>query len=797
MKPMELPAELLRWTCDSSLLTFDTTESLGPLGEFIGQDRAIQAIEFGLGIGDSGYNIFVSGMTGTGRTTIIKAFLERAVKKTASPELQDWCYVYNFASPDRPRALGFPASQGKQFRDEVSDLIARLKVEIPRAFESALYEANQKALVEADQHEKQKLYQQLESQAREKSLTVQASPMGLVIIPLKNGAPMDQEEYFALSPEDRRAVDERRESLNDQVAGYLKTVHGLDKAVREKIRELDRKVGEFALTHLFRSIEDKYESLPLVKEYLNAMEAHILDHIDVFRGREIPQAAVMGGSPPEEDPFVPYQVNLFIDNTKTGSPPVIIEHHPTYVNLFGLVERRLKYGTFVSDFTMIKPGSVHRANRGYLVVNAFDLFSNPGAWEGLKRVLKNKEAQIEDLGERMGFPTTTSLRPEPIPLTIKVVLIGNPQVYYILFQLDEDFRNIFKVKADFNTEIDRNEHMLHKYASFVASWCSSGCLRPFDRTGVAATLEHAARLVENQTKLSTRFSELGDLITEANYWAVQEKSEVVTAAHIDRALKEKFYRSNLIAERIQKMIEEGTLLVSTEGAAVGQVNGLAVFSLGEFSFGKPSRITASTYMGKAGVVNVERESQLSGRTHDKGVLILGGYLGQKYARDFPLTLSAGICFEQSYEGVDGDSASSTELYALLSSLSGLPIRQGIAVTGSVNQNGEVQPIGGVNEKIEGFFDVCKAKGLTGDQGVIIPRQNVRNLMLRRDVLDAARAGQFHVYPVETIDQGMEILTGVEAGARKKDGTYPEGSVNARAEARLKQIALGVKEYSSG
>jgi lon-related putative ATP-dependent protease len=800
MNPIELPAEALRWTCDPSLLTFETTESIGPLGGFIGQDRAIKAIEFGLGIADSGYNIYVSGMTGTGRTTIIKAFLEKAVKRIVaetSVALQDWCYVYNFAEPDHPQALNFPPSRGKEFRSEIFELVGRLKVEIPRAFESDAYEANRKAVVDANQRKQQELYQALESKARERGLTVQSSPMGLVVIPLRSGVPLDQEEYLAMGPEERKKIDENRASLNEELAGFLKSVQGLDKSTREKIRELNRKVGQFALAHMFRSMEERYASFPKVVEYLNAMEAHVLEHMDVFRGKETHESPVPSGPPfVEDDAFIPYQVNPFIDNTKTESRPVIIESHPTYGNLFGVVERRLKYGTFVSDFTMIKPGSVHKANGGYLVVNALDVLVNPGAWEGLKRVLKNREARIEDLGERLGFPTATSLRPEPIPVEIKVVLIGNPQLYHLLFNMDEDFRKIFKVKADFNIEIERSDQSLHEYATFVASCCSSGCLRPFDRSGVAAMVEYAARLVEDQTKLSTRFSDLADLTHEANYWASQDKSEVVTAIHVDGALQEKFYRSSLIAERIQRLIQEGTLMVATEGVTVGQVNGLAVYNLGDFSFGKPSRITASTYMGKTGVLNIERESQMSGKTHDKGVLILIGYLGQKYARDFPLTLSASICFEQSYEGVEGDSASSTELYALLSSLSGLPIRQGMAVTGSVNQRGEIQPIGGVNEKIEGFFDVCKAKGLTGDQGVVIPRRNAKNLMLRKDVVQAAREGRFHIYSVETIDQGIEILTGVEAGERRGDGTYPEGSVNARAEARLRQIALGVKEYGA-
>jgi lon-related putative ATP-dependent protease len=498
--------------------------------------------------------------------------------------------------------------------------------------------------------------------------------------------------------------------------------------------------------------------------------------------------------PSPEQSFTEYQVNVFVDNTDTQGPPIVIETNPTFANMFGRIEKKSVFGTYITDFTMIKPGAASLANGGYLVVNALDILINPGVWEGLKRVLKNKEVRIEDLSEQLGIFTTSGLKPQPIPIDAKVIMIGNAHIYQILFSVDEDFKRIFKVKADFDYQIPRDEEIMGNYAAFISSCCNREKLKHFDRTGVAKVIEYGARIVEDQNRLSARFSDIIDIIREANYWAGQDDSTVVRGEHVEKTVEEKVYRTNLVQERIQELIAEETLLVDLAGNKIGQLNGLAVYDLGDFSFGKPSRITAQTFMGRAGVINIERESKLSGKIHDKGVLILSGYLGEKYAQDKPLTLSSSICFEQSYEGVEGDSASFTELAAILSSLSGIPIKQGIAVTGSINQKGEIQPIGGVNQKIEGFFDVCKTKGLTGDQGVIIPQQNVKHLMLKREIIEAGEQGKFHLYAINNVDQGIEILTGREAGQKGADGSYPEDTINYLVDRRLSELAKGLKEY---
>jgi predicted ATP-dependent protease len=614
---------------------------------------------------------------------------------------------------------------------------------------------------------------------------------------------MSPEQYQRLSPEDKRIIDERRNRLMQQTQDTMTRIRVVEKETSDKIKSLERVVADERVCDLFQEMMQTYQDVPEMTAFLTRLIDYVLDNLELFKEPETPQSMVpsslfmpFGGPPgPTRNPFLPFQVNLLVDETDLASIPVIIESNPTWGNLFGRIERRATLGTYISDHTMLKPGSVHLANGGYLVLNARDMLMYPGVWEGLKRVIRNREIRLEDPAAEVGFFVPQGMRPEPIPVDLKVIITGDEMLYRLFTTADyEDFWDLFKVKAEFDSRIDLNRENLDAYAAFICRTCEEEGLLPFDTSGAARVVEHAARLVADQTTLSSRFGQIKDLLIEADYWARKDHGARVLGQHVGQAIRHKIHRLNLIEERIQEMIDDGTLLLNVTGNSVGQVNGLAVYDLGDFSFGRPSRITAQTYAGRSGVINIEREAALSGRTHDKGVLILSGYLGAKYGHHQPLTLSVSLAFEQSYEGVDGDSASSTELYAILSSLSGIPLRQNIAVTGSVNQMGEIQPIGGVNQKIEGMFDVCRAAGLTGDQGVMIPHQNVKNLMLREDVVEALRQGQFHIYSVKSIDEGIEVLTGIPAGARQPDDSYPDGSISQLVDQRLRELNQSMRGY---
>ena len=802
MEQFKVPVANLRWTCSESDLEFNCTDVVPPLEEFIGQERALKAIEFGLSVDTTGYNIFVTGLTGTGKMSAIRAHLQKLVSserediKLAQPE--DWCYVYNFADPDRPQIINLPKGMGKVLRSRVEDLLVRLKAEISKAFSSEEYEAHKKQLVEEGQHAQRQILQQLEKEAADEGFLLQISQMGVLLVPLVDGKPATQEGFMALPEEQRNEIENRRSEFMNKVGDAFQRAHTLQRELEERMRAVDQQIVEFTIARPFNALLSEFGNYSQVVSYLNSLRQYTLENIDRFRPLEeqTPQITnpFFQGVSKEKESLAAFQVNVFVDNSATEGPPIVIETHPTYGNLFGKIERRAFMGAYFTDHTMLKPGSMALANGGYLVLNAKDVLLSPGVWDTLKRVIRNKKLRPEDPLEAVGFIAPQGLRPQGMPINVKVIMVGDNNLYQLLSVYDEDFWEIFKVKADFDSQIDRNEENIRAYASFVATCCQSDSLRHFDRSGVAKVIEYGARLVSDQNKLSSRFGQIRNLLIEADYWAREEKSPVITGEHVRKAIEEKINRSNLIQERIQEMIAEGSIMVDVDGAVVGQVNGLAVYDLGDIAFGKPSRITARTYVGRSGVVNIEREAQLSGKTHDKGVLILTGFLGSRFAHDKPLTLSATLCFEQSYSGVDGDSASSTELYAILSSLSGLPIKQSIAVTGSVNQRGEIQPIGGVNEKVEGFFDVCKAKGLTGQQGVLIPHQNVRNLMLREDIIQAVAEGSFHIYSVKTVDEGIEILTGVPAGELQEDGTYPENTVNYLADKRLRELAEGLKGF---
>jgi predicted ATP-dependent protease len=789
----ELTPEQLRWRCDCSDFPFQTTADIPPLKGLVEQERPIRAIRFGLGIASPGYNIYVSGLTGTGKTTVIKQFLDEIACTLPTPD--DWCFVYNFRNPNAPTVLNLPAGRAKVLKAEMDELVRHLKADLPKAFESKEYEQSAHALLHENQNLQQTLFNQLSEKARADGFALEISKMGVSIVPIIDGNPIGPEQFEALAEAAKKDIETRREALQQEINAFLRQVRDINKTSRDRIDELNRRVGLYVVGMKIESIKEQHATLSAVITYLDDVQNYTLSHMDDFnedgQKQESPPQTKLSLEPPA-DPFIKYRVNIVVDNTDVLGAPVVIETNPTYYNIFGRMDRWTQLGTLQTDFTMIQAGAYMKANGGFLVINAHDVLLNFGVWETLKRTAKNKEVRIEDLSVQYGLVPVAGMRPSPIPTNVKVIMIGNQMIYRLLYEMDEDFRKIFKVKADFDSEMNRDSKALDSYASFISNRCHHENLLHFDPSGVAEVTEYGARLVDDQQKLSSRFSDVADIVREASYWATHERSEIVSAPHVRRAIEEKYYRSSLVEERIRELITEGTIMVDVTGEAVGQVNGLAVLDLGDIRFGKPSRITAKTFVGKSGVVDIERESKMSGKIYEKGVLILSGYLGACYAQERALSVSASICFEQSYDGIDGDSASSTELYALLSSLSNVPLKQGTAVTGSVNQHGMIQPIGGVNQKIEGFFDVCKAKGLTGDQGVMIPVQNVRNLMLRRDVVEAVSQGKFHIYAVSSISEGIGILTGIPAG-EKLNGAYPEGTINYLVEQRLKQIAESLKK----
>ncbi|MDH7510111.1 MAG: ATP-binding protein [Methanolinea sp.] len=783
---------------DESLVECESTRDLQPLREIIGQKRALSALTFGLNIDERGFNVFVSGMHGTGRKSAVKKFIDELSK--TKPRGNDWIYVNNFENPYEPNAIRLPSGMGKQFREDMATFIAEAKRAIPQVFDSEDYANRHDAAIHGIGDEKAQLIAHIDEVARSKGFLIQPGPQGLLTIPLKeNGEAYPQEEFVTLPQEVQVQYQKRREELLAELRNTFRQLRDLDQKGEDIIEQLNRDVVLNAIGHRIAALKDKYEKVDEIHAYIGAVQKDIVENIPQFLPEPPPQQT----SSPFPNPlardlvFRKYDVNVIVDNSENEGAPVIYEQNPSYQNLFGKIEKEVQYGVVTTDFTMIRPGSIHRANGGYLVMMAEDLFRNPYSWDSLKTTLKTGEVVVEEPGERMGFISTKGIKPEPIPLSLKVVIIGTPQIFQILFTQDPDFPELFKVKAEFDITMDRTEENVRNYASFICGICRDLNLRHLDKSAVAKVIEYGSRLAEDQAKLTTRFSDVADIIREASYYAGGDQSEYTTARHVLKAIEEKIYRSNLIQEKIQEFIRKGIFLISTEGEKVGQINGLSVIGVGDIEFGRPSRVTASVGIGRGGIIDIEREAAMGGPTHTKGVLIISGFLNDRYAQDKPLSLSARLVFEQSYEGVDGDSASSTELYAILSALSGLPINQAIAVTGSVNQKGEIQAIGGVNEKIEGYFEVCRAKGLTGKQGVMIPSSNVQNLMLKEEVIEAAKEGKFAIYPVSTIDEGIEVLTGVRAGKRQPDGTFEEGTVNDRVDKRLKEMAKILKEYYPG
>ena len=790
----EVSVDQLRRFCDPNQFKFETTEEVPPLQGMVGQDRGVSAVKFAFDIKTHGFNMFVAGPTGTGRNSTVRAFVTEQAKTEPVPE--DLCYVHNFKDADNPNAIILPAGMGCGLVKDMDALVETAKREIPRAFESENYEKRRNDILDEVQQERNRMLTDLQHRAEEMGLAIEMTTVGIATIPMVHGKPLSREDFEKRPDSLKKEIEERSHQLQGLIQQVLARGRKLEKEANERIEQLDREVALFAVGHLLDELRDRYKKFDEVVDYLQQVQDDMMDSLRDFKAAEKPKVEIPGLEELIAGPsFDRYRVNLIVDNEQQEGAPVVVENNPTYYNLIGRVDFKARLGALTTDFSMIKSGAMHKANGGYLILQAMDVLINPMSWDALKRAIRSSEVRIENIAEHYGLIPTSTLKPEPIPVKVKVVLIGNPLIYHLLYALDEDFRKLFKVKADFDTEMSRSDEHVEKYAQFIASRVRDAELKQFHKSGVAKIIEYGSRLIQDKEKLSTRFIEIADIVSEASYWASRNGNKYVMAEDVQKAIDEKVFRSNLIERKIQELIEEGVIMIDTDGEKIGQVNGLSVYTIGDYMFGRPSRITARTYIGKTGVENIERETKMSGPIHNKGVLILAGYLSGKYADDKPLPLGASLTFEQLYEGVEGDSASSTELYALLSSLADLPAKQSIAVTGSVNQRGEIQPIGGAIQKIEGFYEVCKALGLTGDQGVIIPHQNVRHLMLKDEVVDAVRDGKFHVWPIKTVDEGIEILTGVPAGEKDEQGNYPSDSVHGRANRKLQEFAEKLKEYA--
>lgn len=779
LKPSEL-----RKSCNPTSLKFETTAELLPLKGIIGQDRALRSLKFGLTVDHQGYNIYLSGALGTGKTTLAREMLEKKARQEPRPS--DWCYVYNFENPDCPSALELPAGKGKQFKKDLEDQIEKIIARVAKALEEDEFDYKRGQIMGQFMEKTNELYLRAEEEARKLGFGITRTDQGINSYPLKDGEAMSQEHYMALSDDERAELMKRSSLIQEKLTESFRQYKELEKSIKEQVKNLEQDTARSASAPYFEDLLTRYRSHDKVIRYLKDLQEDLLEHLSIIIKHDDSNPLNFLRINDRRNLLRRYQVNLLVDNSESAHAPVIFESNPTFSNLFGQIEYESEFGVLATDFSKIKAGTIHKANGGYLVLHMYDLVKNFYVWDTLKRVLKNEEIRVESISRMFGISNSETLQPEPIPVKLKVILIGEPIYYYLLYTQDEEFQKLFKIKADFDTEMERSRKHINEYARLIASVCESEGLRHFDREAVAQVVDYGSRMVDNQGKLTTLFNKLVEIIYEANSWAKQDKASVVSGHHVLQAISEKRYRASLIEDHMHDMINNETILIDVQGSRIGQINGLAVYQLGDHQFGKPVRITAKTFMGESGLVNIEREIRMSGSIHSKGVLTLNGYMGAQYAQDKPLSLTASLTFEQSYQGIEGDSASSAELYALLSSLSGVPIYQGIAVTGSVNQNGEIQPVGGVNQKIEGFFRVCKDFGLNGEQGVIIPRQNVHNLMLDPEVVEAVRQKKFNIWAVEHIDQGLEILTGVPAGTADESGKFPEDSIHGRVDRKLNE-----------
>lgn len=785
----ELSYTELKNGCSADDFSFRSTAELEPLEGIIGQDRAVKAFDFGLHVKIKGYNIYMSGPSGTGKTTYAKASTERLAATEDVP--LDWCYVYNFQNPRSPLALSFPAGEGRKFRDDMNELVQLFQTELQKVFRTEDYEKQKTELLRGFDEKRDALMDQMSKEAAENDFQVKTTNSGIYFMPVVDGKPVGEEEYDDLAEDVKDVIEKNSQIVQEKASAIMRDIRELDKESKRCVDQLDYKVGMFAIGHHVSAVQEKYEQNEKAVAYINAVKEDVLENISQFfedeeDGEEgLASLLPMLSKKQPEDVTLKYKVNLIVDNSETEGAPVVTTFNPTYYNLVGEVEYDSEFGNLTTDFMKIKSGLFHKANGGYLIVQAQDILSAPQAWEALRRVIKTKEINMDAIREQLGTVVAPTLKPEPIPANIKIIMIGSSYYYELLSTYDEEFDKFFKIRADFDYEMPRSQENMLKIAQFIKGFTMREKTMDFDVSAVCAVVEYSSRAAERQNKLSTRFNHLAEILGEAAAWAKLDGAEMVTAKHVQKTIVEKEDRLRLYEEKLDEMLEENVIMIDVDGAEVGQINGLAVLDMGSYAFGNPSRITATTYVGKSGIVNIEKEARMSGQTHDKGVQIITGYLGQTYAQKFPLSLSCRVCFEQNYNGIDGDSASSTELYCILSSLAELPIRQDLAVTGSVNQKGEIQAIGGVTYKIEGFFDLCKKRGLTGKQGVIIPVSNIRDLVLKDEVVEAVKEGVFHIYPISTIDEGIALLMSTPAGEKDEKGEYPPDSVHGKVMAKLK------------
>ena len=785
----ELSYRDLKMVCDQKMFKFETTKELEPINDGIGQERGIKALEFGISVDVKGYNLYIEGPSGVGKTMYTKNYLDSISSKKKVPN--DWCYIYNFQNPNEPIAVSLPAGQGKEFKESMEGFIKEVKKDIKKTFNADDFE-KEKALIKKEFEEKREVVlTKLNEDSQKHGFQVKSAQNGIYMMPVVEGKVIQEEEFDKLDEEIKKQYEEKSVIVQQQIMDAISVIKQIERQSDKKVSEWQSNVALLTVNAHINYIKSKYKRNKKITQFLNDVKQDVLKNVSYFLEEDKapnPQQMQQGPAQRKQDPCLNYRVNLFIDNSDKEGCPVVMDSNYSFQNLFGKLEYENYYGSLKTDFTMLKPGLMHKANGGYIIFQAKDLLANGMCYEELKRVLRIKELSIDNTMEQRSSMAMISLKPEPIPLDLKVILIGNSNIYHTLLSIDSDFRKLFKIKVEFEETAPINEENVNKLARFVHTFCEQEELPPLDRTAMARIVEYASRLAGDNDKLSTRFTDIAQVVGEAGTWAKLSKNKIVTEDIVNKALAERVERIKKYDARYIEMIKENTLLINTTGSCVGELNGLTVLTIGDYTFGKPAKITVNTYTGKQGVVNIEREVEMSGSTHTKGVYILSGYLGELFAQDIPLCLTASICFEQLYNGVDGDSASSTELYGLLSSLSGIPIKQSIAVTGSVNQKGQIQPIGGVNEKIEGFFQICKMRGLDGSHGVMIPVQNINNLQLSDDVVDAVKNKKFHIYAVSTIEEGIEVLTGVPAGRKDKDGNFPAGTINYLAYEKLKKFA---------
>ncbi len=782
-KPAALSAQQLYTRCDPNAFSFNSTAELEEIKEFVGQERAMDALKFGVGIQREGFNLYVLGPVGYGKHGMIRQYLEQLSDDSQAAD--DWCYLGNFLDSQKPIAISFPSGQGRLFKLDMQQLVDELRTAIPAAFESEQYQNRFQEIQDSFYEQNQQAFIELRQEAEKYNIAVLHTDIDITFVPKKGDRTITSEEYAALDEEEKKRLEQIIAVLEEKAQSILRQRLQWQREVRDKIKGLNREVGLFAVGHLIDELKEKYVENKAVQNYLDRVQEHVIGHLRAFR--HIEGGDEMLGEEVEPS-FRGYEINLLVDNSDNNGAPIIYEDNPTFQNLIGRVEYVSEMGTLITDYMLIKPGALHKANGGYLILDAIKVLSQPYAWEGLKRVISSGSITIQSLAEIIGLVSTVSLQPDPIPLDVKIILVGERALYYLLIEFDPEFTELFKVAADFEDSIPWDKKNNEIYARLLATLVRKEKLAEFDCDAVARLIEHSARLADDSEKLSTHMRSVVDVMREADYWAAKRNAELVAKVDVQKAIDKQIYRSSRYHTRFQEEISRGTILIDVDGEKIAQVNGLSVIELGPYDFAQPSRITATARLGEGEVVDIEREVEMGGAIHSKGVLILSSFLAARYARNYPLSLAASLVFEQSYGQVDGDSATVAELCALLSALANIPIKQSLAITGSANQHGEVQAIGGVNEKIEGFFDICKIKGLNKQQGVIIPQSNIQHLMLRQDVVEAVQKGDFNIYPVSDIDQAIELLTGVTAGESDAEGNYPSESINGRVNTRLEELA---------